>query len=63
VAEAQATLLPLKILPPPVELPPIEILMQWSSSRANDRATQWLRDLILQVAQEKEMTIHPAIKN
>lgn len=63
VAEAQATLLPLKILPPPVELPPIEILMQWSSSRANDRATQWLRDLILQVAQEKEMSIHPAIKN
>jgi DNA-binding transcriptional LysR family regulator len=50
LAKQQAQVLPLKLLAPPVQLPPLEIHMQWHRSRERDGATVWFRDLVLATA-------------
>lgn len=38
------------ILPPPFEIPDIELTMAWSSLQQHNPANQWLRELIVEVA-------------
>ena len=40
------------ILPPPFEIPEIELKMAWSSLQHHNPANQWLRSLIAEVAEE-----------
>jgi DNA-binding transcriptional LysR family regulator len=46
LARQQALVLPLKLFEPPLELPPLEIHMQWHRTREHDGATTWLRELV-----------------
>lgn len=50
LARQQARVLPLKLLEPPIELPPLEICMQWHRNRGQDGATTWLREQVLAVS-------------
>jgi LysR family transcriptional regulator, nod-box dependent transcriptional activator len=59
LAREQAAQLPLKVLAPPVKLPPMRIYMQWHRARQLDGATMWLRDLILEVAGERALDKPP----
>jgi LysR family transcriptional regulator, nod-box dependent transcriptional activator len=38
--------LPLRLLDPPIEIPPLEEFMQWPKSRDRDPGTVWLRSLL-----------------
>lgn len=42
LAKAAAQVLPLKIWPPPLEIPPLVEYAQWNKVRADDPALQWL---------------------
>lgn len=46
IARVQARYLPVAVLEPPIELPPIEIRMVWGPVTHYDRAHRWLRTLI-----------------
>lgn len=43
------------ILPPPFEIPPIELTMAWSPLLQNDPAHRWMRQLIGETAQQIEL--------
>ena len=59
LARRQAAILPLKVFQPPVNLPPLNIIMQWNRNRERDGATVWLRDLVLRIAKRKGLTKPP----
>jgi LysR family transcriptional regulator, nod-box dependent transcriptional activator len=42
--------LPLRFLPPPIEIPPLREYLQWHSARRHDAAATWLRRLMQDVA-------------
>jgi len=44
-------LLPIRVLPTPFEMPPIELVMQWNRHKDHDAAHQWLRRRLKAVAQ------------
>jgi LysR family transcriptional regulator, nod-box dependent transcriptional activator len=44
--------LPLKLIAPPVELPPLEEFMQWHKSRDRDPGTAWLRSVLKDAVEE-----------
>ncbi len=50
LARQQAGILPLRLLDPPLELPPLQIFMQWHRNRESDGATAWFRDLVVKVS-------------
>lgn len=50
LARQQAQVLPLKLLPPPLALPALNIHMQWHRTRDTDAGTMWFRDLVLATA-------------
>ena len=50
LAKQQALVLPLKLFEPPLELPPLQIYMQWHRNRERDGATAWLRELMAEVS-------------
>ncbi|MBN8490748.1 MAG: LysR family transcriptional regulator [Burkholderiales bacterium] len=50
LARQQAGILPLRLLDPPLELPALQIFMQWHRTRERDGATAWFRDLVLTVS-------------
>jgi DNA-binding transcriptional LysR family regulator len=50
LAREQAKSLPLKLIDPPVALPPLRIAMQWHRTREHDGATAWFRDMVLDVS-------------
>jgi DNA-binding transcriptional LysR family regulator len=52
LAQEQAQVLPLKLFPPPIELPPLRVVAQWHRSREGDGATRWLRDLVVETSQD-----------
>lgn len=54
LARQAAKFLPLKVLPLPVEIPPMRQSVQWHTYRSNDPAIIWLRDMLHRAA--KEMT-------
>ena len=51
VAHAFAGQLPLRVLPSPVELPPLDISILYHDAVQQDEAHQWLRQLVVDVAQ------------
>jgi DNA-binding transcriptional LysR family regulator len=52
LARLQAAPNELVIYPMPVELPPLEIMMQWHAYRDTDHGIIWLRDMLRQAASE-----------
>ncbi|HSV83615.1 MAG TPA: LysR family transcriptional regulator [Ramlibacter sp.] len=60
LARQQAEVLPLKLLTPPLELPPLRIVMQWHRAREHDAAVAWLRDLVLATARDIGYLTPPA---
>ena len=46
------TLLPVRLLPPPIEIPALTECLQWHKSHDNDGGIVWLRTLIKDVAGE-----------
>lgn len=52
LARAQAQTWPLKLFPPPVELPPLCIAIQWNQNRVNDPGLMWFKDLVLDTARK-----------
>lgn len=56
LARQQASVLPLKVLPPPIRLSSITIIMQWHRNRESDGATRWIRDMILQTVRRNRLT-------
>lgn len=51
LARLYARNLPLRILPPPVELPAMQEYMSWHRSLDRDPMLRWLRERLLQIAQ------------
>lgn len=43
---------PLKILPVPLALPPLEMCLQWNTRRETDPSVMWFRDRLKEAAQE-----------
>jgi hypothetical protein len=41
---------PLRVLPPPIEIPHLKEVAQWHKYRDSDTAIAWLRDLLCKVA-------------
>jgi len=56
--------LPLKLIAPPVEIPPLEELMQWHKSRDRDPGTAWLRSLLKDAIGfwDAQKSIKPAVR-
>lgn len=52
LAAQQAITLPLRVLDPPLTLPPLRIVMQWHRSLHDDAATTWMRKLVLSCAKD-----------
>jgi DNA-binding transcriptional LysR family regulator len=52
LARLFARYLPLRLVPPPVELPKLCEFIQWHTYREGDRGSIWLRNLVCDVAQE-----------
>lgn len=52
LALQQVEVLPLKHFSPPVDIPPLRIVVQWHKSRQSDGATCWLRDLVVATSKE-----------
>lgn len=48
LAQQYARVLPIKLIPPPLELPKLVEIMQWHVHRDQDPASQWLRKLLLE---------------
>ena len=46
LAKLFAKLLPLKMFPPPLELPKLTEVLQWNIHRDPDPASQWLRGIL-----------------
>lgn len=45
LAEAAALAHPIRILPHPVDIPPLEMVLQWPVARENDAGLNWLKDI------------------
>lgn len=52
LARMYARMLPLRLLPPPFEIPPLNLVMQWNHHSDRDPAHAWLRGLLKVVANE-----------
>jgi DNA-binding transcriptional LysR family regulator len=50
LARMYARMLPLRLLPPPFEIPPLHLVMQWNHHNDRDPAHTWLRGLLKGVA-------------
>ncbi|MFN7042914.1 MAG: LysR family transcriptional regulator [Acidovorax temperans] len=45
LAEMAARSLPIRILPHPVDIPPLELVLQWPTARQDDSGLAWLKDV------------------
>ena len=52
VAERAATRLPLRVLTPPVAMPPHDLVLIWHARTHNDPAQRWFRDRLRKIAGE-----------
>lgn len=50
LAEMAARTLPIRVLPHPVDIPPIELVMQWPSHRESDAGLAWLKQAFIAAA-------------
>jgi len=48
LAQYYARHLPLKILPVPIEIPPLNMLLQWNKYRDSDLGIQWMRRMLVE---------------
>lgn len=55
LAHRLAAVLPLKVVPVPLEMPPLVELMQWHMHRTNDPGLAWLRSLLKAAAVEMDL--------
>lgn len=55
-ARFYAQYLPLKVLPVPIPLPPLQMNMQWHRYHNHDAGTRWLCEILREAAQED---LHP----
>lgn len=53
MARLLAAQMPLKVLAPPIELPPLKIVMQWNQARDLDPPTSWFRQLVVESAEQR----------
>ncbi|HSV83603.1 MAG TPA: LysR family transcriptional regulator [Ramlibacter sp.] len=60
LAHQQAAYLPLRLFAPPLELPPLRIIMQWHRTREHDGATAWFRDLVIRTSRDIDYEVGPA---
>jgi LysR family nod box-dependent transcriptional activator len=51
LADLSSTMLPIRIVEPEIEFPPIEEIVQWHKYREDDPALRWLRGLLSGLAQ------------
>lgn len=54
LARWYARYLPLRLIPPPVDIPPLSEAIQWHRYRDLDSGTAWLRKLLKEVVQESK---------
>ena len=52
LAQEYARVLPIKLIPPPLELPKLVEVMQWHIHRDQDPASQWLRKVLVEHAKK-----------
>ncbi|PXW97517.1 LysR family transcriptional regulator [Sphaerotilus hippei] len=52
LARMYARILPIRLLPPPFEIPPLHLVMQWNRHNTQDAAHAWLRQQLIAVAQD-----------
>ena len=50
LARIYERLLPLRVLPPPFDIPPLQLVMQWNRHKTQDMAHAWLREQLKAVA-------------
>jgi LysR family nod box-dependent transcriptional activator len=60
LAQHYAEWLPLRLLKPPVDIPPLVEIMQWHNARNEDRGLRWLRQVLKEAAQASSVTPGPA---
>ncbi|MFC7047559.1 LysR family transcriptional regulator [Emcibacter nanhaiensis] len=53
LARRLARVLPLKVMPVPIEIPSVRLSVQWSSASCNDPAIEWMVDHLRDIAKEK----------
>ncbi|HSI58259.1 MAG TPA: LysR substrate-binding domain-containing protein [Ideonella sp.] len=52
LARIYERLLPIRLLPPPFDIPPLKLVMQWNRHKAQDAAHAWLRHRLKAIAEE-----------
>lgn len=52
LARLYASLLPLRLLAPPIDIPALHMVMQWHRIRDDDPAHQWLRQQLVEIANQ-----------
>jgi DNA-binding transcriptional LysR family regulator len=52
LAREYATHLPLRLLAPPLDIPPLRMVLQWNQHRTDDPAHAWLRALLQEIARD-----------
>lgn len=52
LAQLYATHLPLRLLAPPLDIPPLKMVMQWNEHRTDDPAHSWVRGVLQEIAKE-----------
>jgi len=50
LARQAAKMLPIRLLPPPIDIQPLTQAMQWHKHKENDPGMRWLRDLLLRAS-------------
>lgn len=50
LAKLAATYLPLRLLPPPIALPPMNEMLQWPAHHTHEPGSLWLRNILQEVA-------------
>jgi DNA-binding transcriptional LysR family regulator len=51
LAKKTAGYLPIRILPPPITIPPLNQMLQWHKNRSSDAGLMWMCELLVQEAQ------------
>ena len=52
LARLYQPVLPIRLLPPPFDIPPLKLVMQWNRHKAQDAAHAWLRQRLKAIAEE-----------
>ena len=52
LARIYERLLPIRLLPPPFDIPPLKLVMHWNRHKAQDAAHAWLRHRLKAIAEE-----------